>query len=148
MSTSPAIERRIVVFPHPDGPRSVTKLPLAMLSEKSRTATNLPYEMSILLNSTAACCREWSPRTSGASSPARIAPAATGRGICDVLSRLSRTFGDPIPLLGPGVFVLRPVDRVGEGQRLHRSGRVVGRQRLDLLGHFHLGRIERRGIVL
>lgn len=36
------MERRIVVLPQPEGPSNVTKLPLAMESEKSRTATNLP----------------------------------------------------------------------------------------------------------
>jgi hypothetical protein len=40
--TRPAIERRIVVLPQPEGPSSVTKLPLPIVRSTSFTATNGP----------------------------------------------------------------------------------------------------------
>src|SRR4051812_38399332 len=76
-------------------------------------------------------------------------PPATGREVASfALFRLSGTLRYPVPLLGPGILVFGPVDRVGEGQRLHRSGRVEGRKRGDLVGQLDLGRIERGRIVL
>jgi hypothetical protein len=41
-SSSPAIMRRMVVLPQPDGPTSATNSPLAISSETSRTACTPP----------------------------------------------------------------------------------------------------------
>jgi hypothetical protein len=41
-SSSPAIRRRIVVLPQPDGPSSVTSVPDATLNDTPRTATTWP----------------------------------------------------------------------------------------------------------
>jgi hypothetical protein len=41
-SSSPAIMRRVVVFPHPDGPRSAKKEPSGIVSDKSFTALKSP----------------------------------------------------------------------------------------------------------
>src|SRR5262245_49787281 len=50
----PAISRRVVVFPHPDGPRRVTSVPAATVNETSRTATTDPYVLVTRRNSTEA----------------------------------------------------------------------------------------------
>src|SRR5690606_5924096 len=76
------------------------------------------------------------------------APAVAGRGLMVWSVSLSGTLGYPVPLLLPGVLVVRPVDRVGEGERLHLAGRVEGRKGLDLFGELDLGGIERRRVVL
>jgi hypothetical protein len=41
-SSSPAIRRRVVVLPHPEGPSSVVRVPAASEIERSRTATTSP----------------------------------------------------------------------------------------------------------
>jgi hypothetical protein len=41
-NSRPAIMRRVVVLPHPEGPSSVTSVLAAMLNEMSRTAATSP----------------------------------------------------------------------------------------------------------
>ena len=36
------MSRRVVVFPHPDGPSSVTSVPASMVNETPSTATTSP----------------------------------------------------------------------------------------------------------
>src|SRR5882672_8992969 len=55
----PAMSRRVVVFPQPDGPRRVTSVPAATVNETSRTATTGPYALVTRRNSTEA---EWVSR--------------------------------------------------------------------------------------
>src|SRR5580704_10762714 len=51
-STKPAIRRKVVVLPQPDGPSRQTRLPCAMVSEMSSTTAAAPYRLVKLRNST------------------------------------------------------------------------------------------------
>ena len=50
-SSRPAIMRSVVDLPHPDGPRSTTKLPSSTSNEMSRTATVLPQVLVTRISS-------------------------------------------------------------------------------------------------
>ena len=54
--SKPAIMRKVVVLPQPDGPKMVVKLPLGisneMLSTAKDAALSVPYRLLIFLNST------------------------------------------------------------------------------------------------
>src|SRR6056297_972530 len=52
-SSSPAIIRRLVVLPQPDGPSSVTNAPSAISSEDWCTAVKLPKRLTMLFRVTA-----------------------------------------------------------------------------------------------
>jgi len=49
--SKPAVIRRVVVLPHPDGPRNETSSPSSMVSEKSLTATWSPKLLLTLISS-------------------------------------------------------------------------------------------------
>ena len=53
-SSRPAIMRKVVDFPHPDGPRRTTKLPSSTSNEMSRTATVAPQVLVTRTSSMAA----------------------------------------------------------------------------------------------
>src|SRR5688572_9559813 len=43
--SSPAIRRKVDVFPHPDGPSSVTSWPGSMVNDTASTAVTCPYAL-------------------------------------------------------------------------------------------------------
>src|SRR6056297_243494 len=51
-SSRPAIMRRLVVFPQPDGPRSVTNAPSGISSDERCTAVKVPNRLTMLFKVT------------------------------------------------------------------------------------------------
>src|SRR3954453_6009067 len=51
-STKPAISRRVVVLPQPDGPRRQTRRPCSIVSDMSSTTASAPYRLVRFRNST------------------------------------------------------------------------------------------------
>src|SRR6056297_3751944 len=51
-SRRPAIMRRLVVLPQPDGPRSVTNAPSGISSDERCTAVNVPKRLTMLFKVT------------------------------------------------------------------------------------------------
>src|SRR6476660_9866902 len=51
-SMNPAISRKVVVLPHPDGPSRQTRWPCSMVSDMSSTTATVPYRLVKSRNST------------------------------------------------------------------------------------------------
>src|SRR5215468_10131287 len=63
-SSRPATARRIVLFPHPEGPGRTRNSPSAMRSETSLTASTLPYRlMRCLIRMSATPLLPFAPRS-------------------------------------------------------------------------------------
>src|SRR6056297_2052005 len=151
-SRSPAIMRRFVVLPQPDGPSSVTNAPSGISSVVRCTAVKLPKRLTMSCRVTALIAVSYVARPRGAADTqfrncvTKAVTTALALSLCEPdrsVAALHAAEG-----LGPLGLVAVPVGRIGEGERCERAGRIIGRQGRDLVAQIDLGPVERGRIVL